>query len=275
MKKQLFLKMAAVAVVMGGVIVSCESEKTPNVLPEQAEVIDPSNPANPYDFIGQIHNEGLSKTMTEVYASTKTLNADEIISISSKHSSELLFSNDQTRGVSIDELETMTGEEILAMLEDMDNNLDNFINELELTPAAKAEFKGFVTSFLAAPYDSDPDKAYSMMYNKVVSFENTLLSQQTAISSMDQMALLSGSSTLRHSLAYWSDTYGQEELASSSAAPKRKWWKWLIIGLSDAAGATGGAIAGTALGGVGGGIAGGITGGVSASGAATTWVDKL
>jgi len=35
------------------------------------------------------------------------------------------------------------------------------------------------------------------------------------------------------------------------------------------------AIAGSALGGVAGGIAGGITGGVSASGGATTWVDKL
>lgn len=262
--------------ILGLSLLSC-NDSTSKIL-EETLIVNPSNPANPYDMVGEMHNAALGKTMEYVWSSPVTLSAQDIISISRECSFKQISNYPSTRSVTLDELEVMTEEEIIALLEDMDNNLENFIAELNLSPHAKVLLKDLVTSILSMADEDDLN--YDMLHEKVITFENRLLlEKQFELGEIDELALLSGTSTLRYSLAYWEDIYGNNEVGTRAT---RNWWQWLVIGIVDAAGAVngaiGGAVGGITLGGgvpggVVGAIAGGITVGVGASSGVTSWME--
>ena len=270
MKKLTFLLILVTFVVS---FFSCNREIVSTDL-EEITTINASNPLNPYDFIGEMHNKALGNVMMQVSISSKKMSIQEIIDISRACSFEQLSIFPMTKSITLDEIEGMTEEEVLRLLEDFDNNFDNFINELDLSLQAKSELRTFVSTMLSMSETDNLD--YDMLYQEVVNFENSLLvNGQTELNEIDELAVLGGTATLRYSLAYWEDTC----VTLDTKSGPRKWWKWVVIGLADACGAVTGAITGYTVGTaierpILGAVAGAVGGAVTASSTATTWVDK-
>ena len=163
-------------------------------------------------------------------------------------------------------------------MEDLDNNFENFIVSLNLDSHTKSELDAFFRNIVSM--SEYQDLTYNDVYNEIISFENKVINQTVLVPIQEREVVLAGTSTLRHSLAFWEEELQIEStpyLCTSNSkyngfriqqAARKKWWHWVIIGVADALGG----IAGGSLGG-GGAI---VSGAVGASRLANTLIkDEL
>lgn len=205
-------------------------------------VLSPANPNNPYDYIGEMHNQALSLVMNH-YDNTDKTTTKEMNSLVEQYSYQVTSMHTQTRGTTIDQLDTMTEEEVLELLADCDNNLVNFISSLSISSESKEKLTE-IFSFVLESAD-DPDVTHEKLNFKIVEFENNyleIMNSEGELDENDNLTVLAGTSTLRHSLSYWEPIMIDE----SAATRGRKWWQWVIIAVADAGGALAGASGGPA-----------------------------
>ncbi|MDR0296263.1 MAG: hypothetical protein LBH91_08860 [Prevotellaceae bacterium] len=130
------------------------------------------------------------------------------------------------------------------MIADIENNFENFIAALDIDSYAKTQLQILFSELIAM--DEDDSITSDDIFDKVVIFETKVLNNTITIPSNSKETVLACTSTLRHSLSFWYD-----ELVETRAA----WWKWVVIGLSDAAGLAGGIALGGGTGAISAGVA--------------------
>lgn len=221
----------------------------------EVEVSKVSNPNNPYDYIGALHNKAL--TMAIQMGSTKGFTGKNAIENALIASEEVLAQYETTKSYELD----LTDQEIEElerlfnlMINDINNGLENYINSLDISSSVKSYM---ISIFRDVANLNDP--VPESIINNVLDFENKIIFEEPLLTPDDQAAILSTTATLRYSCDFWNN-----ELAVTRA--KLRWWQYLVVIVSDA----GGALAGSA-----GGAATAVSVGVAASNFANTVMKDL
>ena len=262
-KKKMALAIACMAILAVGttVFVGCSKENENSVNTKKVAVNSSLalNEQNPYEEVGISHNSILEESMNNVMLQKEITGSCDIgYAITTSNIISSSYGYDTTYGRQIS----------LAVIADSNNNfakaIDNYVS---------AEVKDVFNSILDDIYTlgNSDETDYGKYKEIIVNYEDQIISGD--FSDEDKQILLSGTSVFRHSLYFW-DNSGYE-------FEQKSVWKWITVGVADAAGAlcgtATGITAGTTLG-VGpvvGGIAGGIVGAVGASASAASLYDNL
>lgn len=217
------------------------------------------NPKNPYDEIGVKHNSFLLKT--------KYLIADDV-------KDAITVTNHVLSSYDYDT--TFSREIALAVIADSNNNYTEVVNKFPISDELKDVFVSIIDDIYSLGVENEVD--YIKYKDIIVDYEDKILSM--GLSEENKLILLSATSVLRHSLYYWNNEYSGFEDDENTKAKEKSVWKWIFVGVVDAAGAFGGAVSGVAVGGsigmpITGGITGGIVGAVGASNGAAALYDKI
>ena len=216
-------------------------------------------------MVGKMHNEALAYTRDFIASSPYKISSQGIIDLAYKFSIELLSSDPEMASADFDSIPRLTFDEAKFILEDItNNNLDKFIANLNMDSRLRIKLKDLVDSVIKEAGSEMVN--YGILYDGIVKFEDEIMSIMSyKITQKDACSLLSFTSTLRYSLAYWENTYSDS--VEDEAAPGGKIKKWLkvaAVALSDAAGAVAGAATGSLIGPVSA-VAGAICTGTAAS----------
>jgi len=192
---------------------------------------NPSNSNNPFDCCGLLHNKALRISLDKLAEYPSEVSFDERISVACQAVQQVLLEEGiiQTRST----VNFEDDEELIALvqflMEDMENNYENFIEALGLDAYTKEQLHYLFRTVIAmAEYE---DITADDVFDEVVAFETKVLNNTIPIPINDREYVLSGTSTLRYSLSFWAD-----EMDMSAATRGKKWWQWLIIGAADALG---------------------------------------
>lgn len=221
------------------------------------ELVNPYNKNNKWDSSGIKHNFILSKVVLNKAKLGK--NTDAYIEYSNAIFHEY-FDKSYTHTC-------MKISETREVLADSTNLYANVIKNSNLTTATKEKIHdlfGILKNSL-----SEQNLTYKDVKDKIVNFENDILFSNLKDSEKDEVLKIS--SVARHSLYFWNHQLGGSK--NSSVSSKRRWWKWLVVGIADAAGATSGALVGSPTGI--GAVAGGIAGAAGASAGAASLLDWI
>jgi len=210
--------------------------------PEEMTLSNPNNNNNPFDYYGVLHNKALRITLDELHKKPTEINFDKCLSVAYESVQQVLF--DEGYIATRTSVNWEEDEEFIALLqfliEDMENNYENFIAALNIDSHTKAQLQNLFSELIVmAENDAiTPDD----IFDKVVVFETKVLNNTISIPSNSKEPVLACTSTLRHSLSFWND-----ELVEIETRSGRKWWKWVVVGLADAVGAISGAATGGAI----------------------------
>ena len=149
-----------------------------------------------------------------------------------------------------------SGEIIQKVLDDKDNDFRNIFANADVSDYGKHRLVEFSNLILNAKDKDNSNTQYDDLYNGIVTYEKSVISDEK-LSDADKQVILVTTSVSRYSFYKWYSIYSKSVPAGKVV---KKWWEWLIVGVCDAAGAVAGA-----AGGVGGSIAAGV--GASAAGA--------
>ena len=261
--KKTFISVACMAILTVGttVFVGCSKENENSVNTVKVAVGSPLalNEQNPYEEVGIQHNSILRESMNNVMLQKEiTGNCDIGYAITTSNIISSSYGYDTTFGRQIS----------LAVIADSNNNFTKAIDKY-VSAEIKDVFNSIVDDIYTLGNSNETD--YSKYKEIIVDYENQILSGD--FSEEDKQILLSGSSVFRHSLYFWDNSDYEFEQKSV--------WKWITVGVADAAGAVCGTATGVAasatlgIGAVVGGIAGGIVGAVGASASAASLYDNL
>lgn len=225
---------------------------------------NPSNSNNPFDDCGILHNKILRMSLDKIGTNPAKANLEDCMLAARESVQQIFLGTNYEEGyMRVSENGDIDDEELTAllqaMLDDIDNNFENFIASLELDAYTKEQLQNLANELLAM--EEDESITPNDVFDKVVAFEGRVLNNNILIRIDDREPTLAYTSTLRHSLSFWAD---EMDLDINMDAPiviqRMSFWKWVVAGLADA----GGAIGGTILGGPG---LGAFVGGVGSIGA--------
>lgn len=232
---------------------------------EGSKLINPSNPNNPYDYVGELHNKGL-RILLDEFPKSKEFKVRECIPFARQTFDKILAESNIVMSKSTVNLED--NEEFMNSLEflmdDMKNNFENFINSLDFDTNTVVEVQNLFSEIFVM--SKNEEVTFSDIFDKIVGFETKVLDNTIAIQSNEREAVLGGTSTLRHSLSFWLEELDMNELYINEEFNDLfllygKTWPLFVIGGCDALGAV--------IGGIFGGGVGAGAGGVGASFVAT------
>jgi len=152
--------------------------------------INASNPANPYDSAGQIHNEisdsyfdgsALPTTITGVLA-----RVDDIAQ-----------SNSHFVGLKDPTYELPTAQHLSEMLNNPASGAAQAYNASNISPSAKTSLEGFTRSLLGITQGGTD---YKLIFNYISDYESLVISH-SAFSAHDKKVLLTVTSIARHAAA--------------------------------------------------------------------------
>lgn len=200
------------------------------------DVRQPGNPKNQFDYVGEIHIEIEAVYMSKYGRESRP--TKEICDIVGKLSLEnkdfqKLIENVDYPGIDCEILDKGK--------EDFSNQYENFINSLNLTQKVKIKIQELVDFMFELGLKTE-EPSYDELYNYVVSFEDEVMNDG-GYSEKDLLDLLCSTSTARFSCFFWKNELNGSAIKTSKAQ-KRKWWQWLIIGVSDVVGGIAGASVG-------------------------------
>lgn len=220
-----------------------------------------ANPSNPYDFVGALHNEIMLDFLNTYSNQELSIQQTCDIALQLANSNENFV---ETVGTVTSNINAADIEEGIA---DFENNFHGIIEAQNISNEAKTALKGVVDHLFELAYsdlENAPDQEGIEAY--LLNFENQVVAEES-YSQTDSQMLLSASATARYSTALWYNYYGPKTVNNPEGGKaKIKWWGWVVVGVSDLAGAI--------IGGEGG-PAGAILGGVSASKTAHSFVKDL
>lgn len=189
-----------------------------------------SNPDNPWEHFGLIHNDILDeyklekikdlKKNPQMFAK-KVNRMDEVIEFAFQKFDEKY----QVLGLE----ETSSVEQIKHILNDGDNFYANIVDEYTKEKAnvhvAVKDFFKIIETF------SGQNITYTDVKDEIIKFEKGILLGNYSLNKAEKDYILKMTSIARHSFYFWSN---QKPRISKTGRP---WWKWVIVGLADVAGA--------------------------------------
>ena len=185
------------------------------------------NPTNPYDYVGQLHNQIVQQALLiERKNSESTADDVENIALSNGLFSKQFPSYSKNSGI-------INGF-IKQGVNDYNNNFRSTINGLNISTDAKGYAQNLVDYMFTSGMSSNPS-SYSEFNSYVIKLEQDILSN-SKLTEFDKQVILCGTSTARYSGSLWS-----QKQSEGGEAAKRPWWNWLIIGVCDVGGAIAGA----------------------------------
>lgn len=195
-------------------IVSCEQKEKEF---EGVYETKATNPKNPYDNIGILHNEMLGKILQKQEIKTKSGISTIPFNIATQ---ELNLSEECIKEI----------EEVISF-ENYNDDFKDFINKQKLEENAK---EILITLFkqIREKNENGLFNDFSDFKNDIEVIENNIILNES-LTDYSKVQLLSLTATFRHSAQFW-DLYLQENEIQTRA--KMKWWKWLIFGAADAIG---------------------------------------
>jgi len=247
-------------------------EKIDFEIDKEITLTNPSNSSNPYDYCGVLHNKSLRMTLDEL-SGEPNVNFEKTISTAFRISGQVVLEAgivpQNSSPINFEDYENY--EDLMALLqflmEDVENNYENFIAALDLDSDTKEQLQSLFENVIAMAEDENVTE--DDIFNEILIFETQVLENILIIPSDEIETILVGTSTFRHSLSFWADEMNIQSFDKKAPntevneLAKKKWWKWIGVALAD----VGGALAGTATGGP---ILGVVVGAVaSAAGAAT------
>ena len=198
-----------------------------------------ANPDNPYDYIGQLHFQGINYILshsTPQYSSYSAATEEFLATLEING----------TKAASAPVQNVLTKEQIDRIVEEA---MSLRINTSEkLSPAAQKEIIRLAET-IQDLFENPGDYSYERIKTQIMDFEEDIINDYGLMEG-DKQIVLQTTSVFRYSTAQW-----EEALPGFSAeivptgwtlnGKKLKWWQWLVVGIADAAG---GAL-GTAIGG--------------------------
>lgn len=222
----------------------------------------PNNSDNIWDSVGIYHNQALEYVIQEAVGQPKT------ITNYVGYSNQFMKNTFGERVPDISsKLFSVSSVEIL--LSDTSTYFNNTIDSSRYSRNVKTYLKNLISIMK----DTTDDNSFNYCYikSKIVELENNVPNDSN-LSQSEKDVILRVTSVGRFSLFYWNNTF-QSKLngGESISSKKRKWWQWLIIGISDVAGGiAGGITTGPTVVGT---VAGVVAGAAGASSGAATLVD--
>jgi len=226
------------------------SSQEPHTSLKKRDGISPDNPSNPWEIYGIVHNEILQ----EVLNHQNFLKNDTEATINFS----LLKFTDKYNPADFGGYTTT--HKIMNILKSFPNSYYDVVESHNYSPNVKNKlnylFELIYTSFEEEGLD------YNIMKGKIVAFEETLLNgSESLMSDVEKDIILKTTSIGRHSLYFWFLNTNEKYPIYDSPDKKseKKWWKWLVIGAADVAGA----------------VTGNVAGALGASAGASTLVDEI
>ncbi|MBS4043688.1 MAG: hypothetical protein KGZ59_07710 [Chitinophagaceae bacterium] len=229
---------------------------------EGTECNEPGNPENNWDSVGIYHNQALEYVIQEAVGQPKTIT--NYVGYSNQFI-KITFSG-RVPDISSKLFSVSSVEKLLS------DTATYFNNTIDSSRYSK-NVKTYLKNLISIMKDTTDDNSFSYCFikSKIVELENKVPNDLN-LSQSEEDEILRVTSVARHSLFYWNNTF-QSKLngGESVSSQKRKWWQWLIIGISDVAGGiAGGITTGPTVIGT---IAGVVAGAAGASSGAATLVD--
>lgn len=209
---------------------------------------DFSNTNNPYDFVGDIHNQILQEFMTAC-----DFESASIESISMLIKSITLNNSDYHQRFSDKSYVSLSESQISNGMNDVFNNYSNIIDTLGFSKIGNIVFKDLIKAIHTF------EGTASDYYNYIVNLEDTYINSMN-LSGDELEVFLAATSVARHSYFFW---LIQEKDMNNVIFNSGKGSSLFIIGAD---------VFGAIAGGVYGGLGGGIAGAGLASGLAS-WID--
>lgn len=196
------------------------------------------NPGNPYNFVGQIHNEILVQYLDK-YQNEGTKDMDVVVERVNEiaSSNELLIKHLNGHVPKADTGFLMDG------YRDFDNRFKNVIANTKVSREAQRQLSQLV-NYMIDKAEGEAEPSYEEVDAYLAKFERNLIKGSERYSKEDQEVLFSAVSTARHSSNLWYNHYMVKSAGEGEDNGKRKWWQWLLVGASDVVGgfAGGGAL---------------------------------
>ncbi|WP_392447155.1 hypothetical protein ACF3OB_06490 [Capnocytophaga canis] len=236
------------SVVVLGLLFSCSKEKENNHEGVNG-LIDAkvykaykkaSNPQNPWEHYGLIHNDILDELKAKKIKDFKK-NPD-LFGKSVKSDENLDYAlnrlNEKYGREGVDLGGESTKDEIKHILNDSDNFYANILeeytgNNVNVNIAVKDLFR------LIEDFSKQDEVQYESIKDEIVKFESKILDNTYSLNSEDKDFVLKMTSVARYSFYFWSN-----QSQPSSKTGKRPWWKWVVVGAADVAGGVTGNVAG-------------------------------
>lgn len=222
----------------------------------------PENADNLWDSVGIYHNQALEYVIQESEGQPKS------IPTYIGYCNQFITNTFEKRVPDISS-KLFSASSVEKLLSDTSTFFNNTIDSSRFSGSVKTYFKSMISILKDTTDNNSFD--YCFIKKKVVEFENTI-ANDTNLSESEKDEILRTTSIARYSLFYWNNTF-QSKLSGgeSISVKKRKWWQWLIIGISDVAGGiAGGITTGPTVIGT---VAGVVAGAAGASSGAATLVD--
>lgn len=222
----------------------------------------PNNLDNIWDSVGIYHNQALDYVMQEAVGQPKTI------------TNYVGYSNQfikNTFGGRIPDISSKLFS--VLSVETLLSDTSTYFNKTIDSSRYSINVKTYLKSLISIMKDTTDDNSFNYCYikSKIVELEN-YVTNDSNLSQSEKDEILRVTSVGRFSLFYWNNTF-QSKLngGESISSKKRKWWQWLIIGISDVAGGiAGGITTGPTVVGT---VAGVVAGAAGASSGAATLVD--
>lgn len=192
------------------------------------------NMNNPYNYVGQIHNEILGEYWANFGADTSR-NIEVILG----RINSICESNDNFLERIDTNYQQISTEKILAGVEDFDNHFSNLIDNLNVTLTAKSKLQQLVDYFFTKS-EQTTFPTLNEVDDYLSSFEDEII--ETEYNTTDKKMLLCAATVARYSSCFWYHHFDVENQQDVVVAGKRKWWQWLIVVGSDLIGGAVGAI---------------------------------
>lgn len=214
---------------------------------------------NPYNYVGKIHNQILDIIMNDPLVVSGDASIEYIQSLSIQYGKELLVENAVTSRAEVDSLEEeyvfLTEEQVLAILEDCDNNLENLISQLDFSEDLKTDLQNLMNFVFTV--DDDADITVEQIQDSIAYFETLFMEkailQENYVEAIHQESVLSGTSTLSYSIEYWDTEILEDDLNDDSYDDinyaKLKVWQKFAVAAVDAVAAAAGTLVATPGGG--------------------------
>jgi len=263
MKKRLTSVSGIILLLAFSLVSSCSTEnessdKTTGALSAKAAAVGPENAKNPYDKTGELHNA----VMQMIFDDRANFNGDLEQTVS--YGNTIL-----TEKYEFEESDLPTVEEVKTVLSDSLSFYKNNIANSSYSEGTKEGLNKLMVIIENAA--SNEKTTYSSFKDEIVSFEDDILAG--SLTEQQKTEILQVTSITRYSTYFWNTKYSGQYETTTALFGKRKWWKWLIIGVADSAGGITGGIAGSPT--VVGIAAGAVAGAVGTSAGALALVDAV
>lgn len=142
------------ATVIISLMISCDRNERDEVVKEpenKIKAIHADNPMNPYDYYGKLHNKALKITLSEL-SGKKDISFNECISTSFAVTNKVL-KDEKSNYYKVKSNSSEINEELINslgyLMEDLDNNFENFIVSLNLDPHTKSKLDVFFRNIIS------------------------------------------------------------------------------------------------------------------------------